>query len=332
MPQGGAPSRPSQTHPGRRSGGTRFSRARAPPITEVRPAEPRGAPLIVTRRLLLLIPIVAALAFVIAIAVLRRPAPPRAPDRFVLGRGSTIALVHGPGGSTEDWLPTARLLAESHRVVLIELPGHGLAPLPEPLTLERAAEVLHARLEAESKEPVVLVGHGAGGLVAALEAAQHPERVRALVLIETALRPQTDGEKLRELLVGIHLDYPRLLRRIYTGYGRDSAQGEMLHARAARMAPASLGPWLSLGLLADVSLRMRHLRPPLLAIFSERSWPVERAWSEVAKPLGYPATPNTRAARVEGCGHFPMLDRPEEIARLIRHFADDSNREPVAAR
>jgi pimeloyl-[acyl-carrier protein] methyl ester esterase len=286
----------------------------------------------VTRRLLLLITVAAALAFVIAIAVLRRPAPPRAPHRFALGSGPTIALLHGPGGGTEDWLPTARLLAKSYRVVLIELPGHGLAPLPEPLTLERAAQALHVTLEAESKEPVVLVGHGAAGLVAALEAAEHPDRVRALVLIETALRPQTDGEELREQLAGIHLDYPRVVRRIYSGYGRDSAQGEMLHARAARMAPASLGPWLSLGLLADVSLRMRHLRPPLLAIFSERLWPVERSWPEVAAPLGYPDTPNARSARIEGCGHFPMLDRPEEIARLIQHFAEVSSREPVAAR
>jgi pimeloyl-ACP methyl ester carboxylesterase len=286
----------------------------------------------VTRRLLLLIPVAAALAFVIAIAVLRPPAPPRAPHRFALGRGSTIALLHGPGGSIQDWLPVARLLAKSHRVVLVELPGHSLSPLPEPFTLERAAAALHAMLEAESKEPVVLVGHGVGGLVAALEAAEHPERVRALVLIETALRPQTEGEEQRELLEAVDLDYPRLLRRIYLGYGRDSAQGAMLHARAARMAPSSLRPWLSLGLIADVSLRMRHLRPPLLAIFSQRLWPVERTWPEVAEPLGYPVTPNARSARVEGTGHFLMLDRPEEIARLIQHFAEDSSRGAVAAR
>ena len=284
------------------------------------------------RRLLILIPVLAALALVIALAVLRPPSPPRAPHRFALGRGSTIALLHGPGSSVQHWLPAARLLAKTHRVVLVELPGHGLSPMPDRLTLDRAAEDLHTVLEAESKEPVVLVGHGVGGLVAAIEAAEHPERVRALVLVETALRPQATEEERRQTLQALDHDYNRELRRVYLGYGRDSAQGERLYAEAASVSPAVLRPWLSLGLIADVSLRMRHLKAPLLAIFGERMWPVNQKWDSVAEPLGYPVTPNAHAARLEGTGHFPMLDQPEEIARLIRHFADDSSRGPVAAR
>ena len=285
-----------------------------------------------TRRLLILIPVAAALAFVIALAILRPLAPRPAPHRFAFGRGSTIALLHGPGGSIQQWLPAARILARRHHVVLIELPGHGLSPLPQPLTLERAAEALHATLEAQTKGPVVLVGHGVGGMVAALEALEHPERVRGVVLLETALKPQAGDEARREMLESIDLDYPRLLRRIYAGYGRDSAQAAKLAAEVARMDPASLKPWLRLSLLAEVSLRMRHLKPPLLAIFSDRMWPVERTWSEVAEPLGYPATPGTRPVRIEGTGHFLMLDRPEEIARIIQHFAEDSSRGPVAVR
>jgi len=286
----------------------------------------------VTRRLLLLFPVAAALALVIALAVRHPLAPPAAPQRFAMGRGSTIVLLHGPGSSVQHWLPTARRLAGSHHVVLVELPGHGLSPLSEPVTLERAAEALHLALEAESKEPVVLVGHGVGGLVAAIEAMEHPERVRALVLVETALRPQTVGEQRGEMLKALDLDYQRLLREIYTAYGRDSAQGAKLYAQAAKMDPATIKPWLRLELFADVSLRMRHLRPPLLAIFSERLWPREQSWEAAAQPLGYSEVPSPRTARIEDCGHFLMLDRPEEIARLIRHFADDSSRGPVAAR
>src|SRR5258705_9135541 len=111
-----------------------------------------------TRRLLILLPALVALAFVIALA-LRQHAPHQPPHRLAMGRGSTIVLVHGPGGSIQDWLPTARRLARTHRVLLIELPGHGLSPLPGPVTLEGAAATLDATLAEESKEPVVLVGH-----------------------------------------------------------------------------------------------------------------------------------------------------------------------------
>ena len=283
-----------------------------------------------TRRLLLLLPAVAALALVIALAVMFMRAPKRAPHRFAMGRGSTVVMLHGPGGSVQHWLPTARLLARGYRVVLLELPGYGLDAPAEPLSLEAVAAALHTELEADSKEPVVLVGHAVGGLIAAVEALQHPERVRALVLLETPLQPRLEEVERRRMLESIDRDYARVLRRLYSEYGRDSAQGEQLHAEVARMDPMILKPWLRLELYADISLRMRHLKAPLLAIMSERLWPKDQTWEAAAKSLGYPQ--GVKATRLEGTGHFLMLDRPDELARLIGHFAEDSSRGPVASR
>jgi len=249
-----------------------------------------------------------------------------------MGHGPTIVLLHGAGGSPQQWLPTARLLAREHHVVLVELPGHGLSPMPEPVTLERAAEALDLALAAESKEPVVLVGHGVGGLVAATEALEHPERVRALVLVETALKPQVREEERGERLESIDLDYHRLLRRIYKGLARDSAQAVKLYVEAGKMDPVMIKPWLRLELFADVSLRMRHLLPPLLAVFGDHSWPKEREWGATAQALGYDQAPHVKPARIEGSGHFIMLDHPRELARIIERFAQDAGRAAVAVR
>ena len=98
------------------------------------------------------------------------------------------------------------------------------------------------------------------------------------------------------------------------------------------MEPAMIKPWIHLALTIDISLRMRHLMAPLLAVLAERSWPKDEAWPATARALGYAAAPSVKPARLENCGHFIMLDRPADLARLIERFAADPAKEPVALR
>src|SRR5690349_16245145 len=117
------------------------------------------------------------------------PAPP--PSSVVvggMGHGPVVVLVHGLGSNANQWLPVARDLARDHHVVLVELPGHGLAPIATPFALEQATLALDRAIEEQSSEPVVLVGHSVGGMVAVTEALRSPERVSSLVLVETALK------------------------------------------------------------------------------------------------------------------------------------------------
>src|SRR5262249_47491474 len=104
-----------------------------------------------------------------------------------MGPGPPVVLVPGLGADADDWAPGARGPARDHRVVFIELPGHGTAPLTKPFALEQATLALDRAMSEQAKEPVVLVGHSVGGLVAAAEAIRSPQKVRGLVLVETAL-------------------------------------------------------------------------------------------------------------------------------------------------
>ena len=268
----------------------------------------------------------------VALIGMRGLAPPRPSASGAFGHGPAIVLVHGLGSRAEHWLPTARLLARHHRVVLVDLPGHGLSDMPEPLTLEHAAQALDLSLAVQSAAPCILVGHSVGGLVAAAEALDHPERLRGLVLVETALKPQVTGVERAGLLQALESDYQETMRAVYISFGRDSVQGAALYAEVAKLSPAMMKSWVRLAVTADLSARARALTVPLLVVVSARSWADGEPWSTAASELGYTGVPRLRSARIENSGHFVMLDHAGELARLIERFAAHPEGELVAGR
>ncbi len=271
-----------------------------------------------------------ALSTLALVALSARPvSPPAAPAASGLGRGTPVVIVPGLGSSASDWMPTARLLARRHRVMFVDLPGQGASAMPEPFSLERAAQALDRSLTRSTGEPVILVGHSLGGLVAMAEACARPGRVRGLVLVETALRPQVTGGERRAALTALDRDYGGMLRRAYGDFGRDSAQGAALFRAVSAEDPAVVKRWIRLAFTADLSGRVARLRCPLLVVLAPRSWPKGEPWVETAAALGYGAAPRERAVRLDGCGHFLMLDRPDELARLIERFAAAPQGGPV---
>ena len=277
----------------------------------------------------------ATLLFTLAAVALLAARVPVAPHRTTalgaFGSGPTVVLVHGLGSSAAHWMPVARDLARDHRVVLVELPGHGLAAMPGGLSLDDAASGLDEAIRSECDGPVVLVGHSVGGLVAAAEALRDPDRVRALVLVETALRPQMDPQARAGLLAALDRDYGGTLRECYGAFGRDSAQGAALFAEASRLDPAAMKAWIRLAITTDLSRRITALRAPLLVVLSTRSWPEGEAWGTCADTLGYTAVPAATPVRIERTGHFVMLDRPALLAEVIRHFEHGARPQVITA-
>ncbi len=279
-------------------------------------------------RLLVAVTVLLALAFVLS----RAPMPARrTPALGAFGHGPEVVLVHGLGSDAEHWMPMARDLARDHRVVLVELAGHGLAEAPSPFTLEAAAHELDRAIAEQCRQPVVLVGHSVGGLVAAAAALDDPARVRALVLVETALRPQVDAATREQLLAALDRDYRGTLHESYLGFGRDSLQGEALFRDAERVDSTTMKAWIRIAVTADLSPRMSDLTVPALAVLSERSWPAGEDWRACADTLGYGRIRLLVPARIAGTGHFVMLDRPGELADLVRRFERGMRPQAIAA-
>lgn len=101
------------------------------------------------------------------------------------GDGAPVVLLHGFTLDRRMWDPQIPALADRFRVIRYDLRGHGASPRPSGPY--RHADDLADLLDALRLDAVALVGLSLGGGIASSFAATYPDRVRALVLVESAL-------------------------------------------------------------------------------------------------------------------------------------------------
>lgn len=100
-----------------------------------------------------------------------------------------MVLLHGMRNSGLGWRGVAGAFAETHRVHIPDLRGHGASEWPGEYAFESMRDDVIGFLEALGLDRTVLIGHSLGGTVALLVAQQAPERVVRLVLEDSAPPP-----------------------------------------------------------------------------------------------------------------------------------------------
>jgi pimeloyl-ACP methyl ester carboxylesterase len=102
------------------------------------------------------------------------------------GKGPVLLLIHGLGGSYENWAEVIEPLSRTHTVIAPDLPGHGAsAPGGGDYSVGALAATLRDLLVALGHQRVTLVGHSLGGGVAMQFSYQFPEMIERLVLVSS---------------------------------------------------------------------------------------------------------------------------------------------------
>src|SRR6478672_3999011 len=109
------------------------------------------------------------------------------------GRGPAIVLLHGYAETSRMWRPLIPRLAETHTVIAPDLPGIGGSAIPsDGLDMTHAAARMHALVKSLGVNKAAVVGHDIGLMVAYAYAAQFPDDVDRLVLMDAFL-PGVEG-------------------------------------------------------------------------------------------------------------------------------------------
>jgi pimeloyl-ACP methyl ester carboxylesterase len=256
---------------------------------------------------------------------------------FVGGEGPPLVLVHGLGGAASNWTELAPLLAERHRLLVPDLPGHGgSSALPAVSGLEPFADRVALVAEREGMLPAPVVGHSLGGMVVLRLALRRPADVQALVLAGAA------GLSIgsvwgRQLLSVFSTVRPGRLAGRYRGWVmRSRILRRLVFGFVSVADPVALTNEAVEGFLAgqllhtDVDSAWQALRAddPRQELEAVRC-PVLVLWGaeDVQLPLGdafeYTRRLRARLRVIPGCGHLLIGERPDACQRAIEDFLRD---------
>jgi pimeloyl-ACP methyl ester carboxylesterase len=251
---------------------------------------------------------------------------------FDEGRGEAIVFVHGLGGDYSHFAQVARPLADRFRVIGVDMPGCGSSEkVRTRVTLRSHARAVLDLLDGLGIGNATLVGHSAGGQVCAGAAVLAPGRIDRLVLINSAgLRPYPWPVR-----IGARILFRPWLLQVLLGLSARRILDHVFHEQnehTRRFTADRLDrphPPRALANIAKVfhDLIPDLLEPTILRDADKITMPTLIVWGDrdrlVPLPTVKKAASRIGACRLEilpGCGHMPIVERPDEMIELLLRF------------
>lgn len=228
----------------------------------------------------------------------------------------TLCLVHGAGGSAGAWIRQQEGLADTARVIALDLPGHGESGGEGCREIETYAAVVRGFIDAMKLSKVILGGHSMGGAVAQAVTLAHPELLAGLLLVGTGARLRV----LPQIFERLERDYPegvRFVTGLALAAGTAPELADSLIRQTLRIPQAvMIGDFRACDRF-DVMARLTELRLPTLIISGgdeDRLTPPKYAHFFRERIA------TSRLALILEAGHYVQLERPEETTAVIREF------------
>jgi len=260
--------------------------------------------------------------------------------------GPPIVLVHCYSCSLHWYDRLAPILARAHRVIRVDLLGHGGSEKPSSgYGIEEQAALVAGALDRLGVEGAVVVGHSMGFSVAIALAEQASQLVDRVVNLGQGASPEDCA-----LPVTAKLAYAPVLGEaawrlapdslVENGYGSAFAPGFDVESgfpnpdqivddfRAMTYTAFAEARDGNDDFREEIALdeRITRIAVPLLSVFGAEDQICNPGDSQAA----YETVPGARTATIEGAGHSPNVEKPAATARLIEEFAVEAGDEELS--
>ena len=235
-----------------------------------------------------------------------------------------IVFIHGAGMDHSIWVMPARYFARhGFNSAAVDLPGHGRSQGAPLDTIDAIADWLAVVVDILGFAPSIIVGHSMGSLVAYRFAVDHPDRCRAIALLGTSVPMPVTDALLDAAADNDHAAIEMINTWSHSSHGKVGANtnpgvwmmgtGERLLERATQgVLHADLQACHG---FAEVSPHEVVCPSLVIAAGADLMTPA-RAGLEVAKAL-----PNAEIVNLDGCGHFMLSERPNDVLDALAMFA-----------
>jgi pimeloyl-ACP methyl ester carboxylesterase len=267
---------------------------------------------------------------------------------FGLASGSSgsepaVVLIHGASGNMEDMrLALGERLAGSHRVILIDRPGHGWSTRPANdayASPARQAKFVAEALDRLGVRRAILVGHSWGGAFATAYALAFPDRTAGLVLLSAVTHPWPANPGWYNKLASLPWIGPLFLHTLVYPLSFFLANGVSRSVFAPQAVPEDyvrraairlvLRPKTFLANARDLVLlkdfiaaqvpSYLNLRSPAIIVTGDRDTMVSPKINACALAATLPAA---KLISLKGVGHMPHHAAPQAITAAIEELAD----------
>src|SRR3954471_12845642 len=236
----------------------------------------------------------------------------------VHGTGPTLLLTHGYSLTSEMWKAQIGALSQRHQLVLWDMRGHGQSDYPEdPGAYSEALTIadMAALLDAVGASSAIVGGLSLGGYMSLAFYRAHPERVRALLIIDTGPGFKKDDAReawnKRALETGDRFEREGL--EVLKSASRE--RSSVVHRDALGLARAARGMLTQRD--AAVMETLPHIKVPSLVVVGADDTPFLAASDYMAAKI-----PGARKAVIPAAGHAVNIDQPQAFLDALLPFLD----------